>query len=302
MSTLCDETLSKMEVLRRQEETTYHKTDYLGGATEAEISMYEIDANSRTLMVQWCNQVIDYCHLNRETSEIAMSFVDRFIATSTGSIALYDRSHFQLACMTALYTAIKLNEPIAIDPKLVSVLSRGLYTVQEIEDMERNMLIALKWHMNPPTSLEFCRELLHLIPDELLNPNVRKNVYELAKQQSEIALKEYCFVGIKPSTVAYCSLINAFDVFAISNTNSSETTKKVLATIRYILCKAIGPDSYNDEGTQQIQQFLYSELFDELSPSLQQTNVVNPTECTTPKTPVREVLRTKSPHSIVPLI
>ena len=46
-----------------------------------------------------------------------MSFLDRYLMTSIGRNASENQKLFQLASMTSPYTAIKIHEPEAMDPK-----------------------------------------------------------------------------------------------------------------------------------------------------------------------------------------
>jgi hypothetical protein len=218
-----EEAVSRMEAMRYQEETIYASSDYLEPASyhsrplhhsngyEVDTIMFDVDAECRTKMAIWCYQVIDFCKFSRETAQISMSYLDRYLLTDEGSVALFDRSLFQLASMTALYTAVKIHEPEAMDPKLVANLSRGLYTIDEIEEMERDMLTALDWRVNPPTSLSYCREFLKIIPDEILDSSMRETVYELSKVQIELSVREHAYIAVKPSTTAFCSFMNAIE-------------------------------------------------------------------------------------------
>ena len=59
----------------------------------------------------------------------------------------HDRHHYQLLTVTALYIAIKINEPVAMDPKIFAATSGEIYSVQEIEDMEQTILKGLEWRV-----------------------------------------------------------------------------------------------------------------------------------------------------------
>ena len=156
-------------------------------------------------------QVVDFCHFSRETVTIAMSILDRFLMTQQGRSAIFDSAEFQLAAMTSLYTAVKIHEPEVMSSNLVSTLSRGAHTDKEVEVMERRILQAIKWHVNPPTSLSFIREFLNLLPPEFLDESTKTTLYEISKYQSELVVADYALVSIPASTIAYASLINALE-------------------------------------------------------------------------------------------
>ena len=96
-------------------------------------------------MAEWCAQVIDFCKFSRETVGIGMSYLDRFIASGVrrSRTARTDRKEYQLAAMTTLMMAIKLNEPLEMETKLLSDLSRGCYTTAEIATSRANCSDAL---------------------------------------------------------------------------------------------------------------------------------------------------------------
>ena len=225
-SNCCEETLLSIAAMCQQEETGYRTCDFLGKDRTRSCSssldnpscpltppLVDIDMDCRTKMSAWCYQVVDFCKFNRETVAIAMNLLDRFVASSSpASVAVMaDRKSYQLAAMTCLYTAVKIHEPEAMDPRLVSTLSRGTYQPHEVEAMERQILTALTWRVNPPTAMAFVRQYLALIPDTVLDPITRAAIYDLAKFQTELAVSEYDFLNVKPSVVSFCSLMNALE-------------------------------------------------------------------------------------------
>lgn len=146
-----------------------------------------------------------------ETVEIAISYLDRFLLTYEGLSAAQDRSTYQLACMAALYTAIKLNEYRVISPDFLSQLSQGAHSSSTIEEMETCILMSLNWYMNPPTSFSFVREYLNLIPEEFMDLKMKDVAYDLSKLQCDAAVKLYEFSTIPASMIACCSLMNELE-------------------------------------------------------------------------------------------
>lgn len=168
----------------------------------------DIDQDCRNKMVTWSYQVVDFCKFSRESVEIAMNYLDRFIATPAGQSALQDRNVYQLASMTCLYTAVKTHERQAMHPNVVAQLSQNTYTAQQVEAMEAVILGALQWRLNPPTSIAFVRELMMNIH---LPKDTKEVVMELAKLQTELAVNDYKFLTTTKSTIAYCSLKNSLE-------------------------------------------------------------------------------------------
>jgi len=254
-----DSILDTLHAMRRQEEAGYavpanflnqqQQEQHDPAVSGAPLGPLNVDPECRSKMASWCYQVVDFCKFRRETVEIAMNFLDRYLTTPAGMAALVDRKAYQLAAMTSLYTAVKIHEPEAMDPKLVSNLSRGTYSPEQIETMEASLLAALQWKLNPPTALSFARLFLDLIPSDMLNEGIRQTAYEITKYQTELSVSEYEMVGVRSSTIALCSLMNSFE--------SVNMDAKVLGQIGYVLSQAVGTDMHNDDQIFLVQNWLY---------------------------------------------
>ncbi|GMI40871.1 hypothetical protein TrCOL_g4338 [Triparma columacea] len=59
----------------------------------------------RRRIAEWLFQVADAYHLSRETVNISMSFLDRYLSKTT-----VNKKYFQLASMTAFFLAAKMQE------------------------------------------------------------------------------------------------------------------------------------------------------------------------------------------------
>lgn len=267
-------TLEMIQTMCKQEQQGYATCGYLNQRQEMvatsrianelnlmpESRVVDIDANCRTKMATWSYQVVDFCKFNRETVAISMNLLDRYMSTIAAAPAKADRKIYQLAAMTALYTAIKIHEPEAVEPKLISFLTRGAYTPCEVEQMEMELLTALSWRMNPPTALSFIRLFLDLITDTALDEATVETLYELAKFQTELAVTQYDFLSIHPSAVGYCALINSLKLM--------EADSSTVQSISSILTKAITLSSDQQQDLFQIQIWLYDTIACE--PSAQQ--------------------------------
>jgi hypothetical protein len=235
--------LQTITAMCSQEETGYI-CDYYLYQHEPE----HVDTDCRNKMAEWCYQIVGFLKFSRDTVSIAMSYLDRFMLTPEGASAHEDREIFQLAAITCLYTAIKIHEPNAMAPKSMSELSRGAYSPGQVEAMEAQLLSALEWRMNPPTALAFVLQFLELIPLDLLSETMRKPAYDLATFQTELAAKDYDFVPVKASTIAFGSLMNSLESLGFD--------AKVLGQIGFILSKAIGIDC-TDDMVLEVQTCLY---------------------------------------------
>ena len=158
---LADEAVERITVMQEQEADSYKHHDYIVPGEET-----RIDSLCRVLMVEWCYQITDYCKFRRETVAICLSYLDRFLSSSSprAAEAIQSRKVYQLATMTTLYIAIKLFEPMTVDTNLLSTLSQGVYSESDITDMEEEILVALGWMMNGPTAHDFISHMIALIP------------------------------------------------------------------------------------------------------------------------------------------
>jgi Cyclin, N-terminal domain len=204
-----------------------------------------VDLECRSKMCDWCAQIVDHCQFHRETVWITMNLLDRFMAASTTTTTpmgttntiLKDRGMYQLAAMTCLYTAIKIHEPIAISAGSMANLSKGVHSQRQLEDMESTLLGFIQWRVYPVTPLSYCHylcELLHpdrglleqlssvvvvgvgtgdtnknTAPNKGLNDVTRETLLELARMQTELAVKEYPLCLEDASTIAYAAILNS---------------------------------------------------------------------------------------------
>ena len=209
MSTNAEDALASVSVMRMKEETDYRCADYITQFSQSHPHEYGVDEICRKLMAEWCIKVVDRCAFTRDTAAIAMNMLDRFLMTEQGLCAMKDRNIFQLASMTCLYTAIKVHESEALQPKTIVQLSRGIFSVKEIEEMEVKILFAIKWRTSPPTALAFVQHFLKAVPHGSLNGGDHKVIFELAKIQTELTLSDYSYVCKNASSIAYAALANS---------------------------------------------------------------------------------------------
>jgi len=203
----------------KQQEQRYLSKDYLHSFRDqteyqhlsegTSDSTNPVDQEFRSRMVVWCYQIVDFCKFSRDTVAISVNYLDRFLSTTEGIDARKDRKICQLAVMTCLYTAIKIHEIEAIDPTSISDLSKGNYTGEQVVDMERKIIMTLRWHLNPPTPCSFTRQFLSLIPDKTMSRSEKSATMKLAKYQIELSVGEYYFLSNDASCIALASLANA---------------------------------------------------------------------------------------------
>jgi len=196
-----EEITDRLEVMRKQEDTTYFCTDYLKTATSPTM----IDELCRTKMLTWCFQLVDFGKFKRDTVVIATSYLDFFLSSGAPRAmnAIENRKEYQLACMTTLYMAVKLHEPAEMDTTALAILSQNTYGAKDFAQMEFDILSALNWRVHGPTVLCFLEYFIALISTgSIQNKDATKILQHISKQYAELTLGDYYFVTQKPSTVA----------------------------------------------------------------------------------------------------
>lgn len=200
------QTIDTIRVMQKQEEYYYNKSivNYL-----EDLPNNAVDANCRLVMARWCQEIANICNHQTDTVAVTMNILDRFVSTPAGKSVLLDPSQFQLATLTAFYTAIKINEQEVMSTELVSGTSKGAHSPQDIEAMERKMLNAIKFRVNPPTAMSFVRLLLDLMPD--LEFYERERIQMVAKSYIDKIIQDYEFCTVPASSIALACLLNAME-------------------------------------------------------------------------------------------
>lgn len=219
-------------VMRMKEETTYRCSKYLSPSTEKMAD--HVDEDCRVKMVEWCFQVVEFCNFNREVVGIGMSYLDRYLCTPQGRSALENRKIFQLAAMCSLYMAAKLFETREMDLTLLSQLSRGVYSETEIAEMEKDILNALKWMVHPPTSVSFIHECFRALPSLPLHPETFAGIVELSRAHTELAVRDYAYVTLKPSSIAVASVVNTLGMLDCIPSTLRETVLSHISQVTEI--------------------------------------------------------------------
>jgi lipoyl(octanoyl) transferase len=241
---LDESTVDHLRALLRQESEFYGPCkDYLATIPTSLGNPSEIvSEGSRRKLCEWCYEVVDHFGFDREAVPIALDYLDRTVALKMGSYGDgMTKKEFQLITVTSLYIAIKLHGEIAATSPYLAIkphgetfyidgpkmklgievyveLSRGFFQVEVIEAMERNIIESLDWRLNPPTSLRFIANFLHLLPvcsiNEHCTPHAADagNIYDVARYLSELSVcvSDFSF-GFKTSTIAYASILCALE-------------------------------------------------------------------------------------------
>jgi hypothetical protein len=108
-----------------------------------------------------------FSKLGREITCIGMSYLDRFMATSSvrAQVALSSRYEYQLATVACMVITLKNRGGVKLGSDLVAeVMCRGMYTSDELDVMEMEVLQALSWRLNGPSPHELIDAIVGLLP------------------------------------------------------------------------------------------------------------------------------------------
>lgn len=160
--------LSRLDAMLVQESTSatrcfnYFKKRNVVGRTG------DLDESCRKAIVIWLQQVQDTLKLSSDSVWMAMSMFDRYLCSGRGDSAraLEDKCKFQLAAITAFYTAIKIHEPVVLGIDSLLVIVRHSYTENEFLSMEKEILSAIEWRVSSHTAMDYARALLELINED----------------------------------------------------------------------------------------------------------------------------------------
>jgi hypothetical protein len=243
--------------MRRQETSVYGQRDWLYQVRfqNQNFPMHYnmVDADCRGKIATWCFEVAGICNFSHETVEITLNLLDRFMLTPSGTSVRSDRAKYQLTSLAALYTAVKIHEPAAMDPQLVSRLSRGLYSPEEIVQMESTFVAALGWRLNPPSAHSFVRTLLQLVPSHVMPADIRCKVEKLCSFQIDLSVVDSRFLVVCMSTIAYASISNALETLGLD--------AKLIRFIRHIISKVLHPQDLDH--VANVQSALYQAVLSE---------------------------------------
>lgn len=197
-----NDTVDTLNAMMQQESLSYLTESGLYDKSTA------IDGECRKLMVSWCIQVADFCQFDPNTICTALNILDRFVAKQR-HILDENNEQFQLAAMASLYTAVKTNEPMALDPATMSKLSKGAFSATQIEEMEFKIMQAIGWRINTPTALSFADMFFKLLPSDLTSKTQQKLIFKLIQHQILHAVEDSRFLGMPASEIAFTAAYNA---------------------------------------------------------------------------------------------
>jgi hypothetical protein len=150
----------------------------------------DITTNMRAILVDWLVEVSQEYRLHNETLYLAINFLDRFLCHQ-----LVLRGRLQLVGITCLFIASKYEEmtPQTVDEFVY--ITDNTYNRVDVLEMERTILVALKFELTAVTSITFLRRYCKVLSLDAVTS-------DLAAFLLELTLLDYFFMDARPSIVA----------------------------------------------------------------------------------------------------
>lgn len=162
--------------------------------------------------------------LSREVVAISLDLFDRYLATRnnvcSGNTAL-------LVSLTTLHISIKVHDRKKIKVTTLVNLSRGQFGISHIEEMEWRVLAALGWKLHPPTQYSFVYHLLQFLSLEA-GSTLKRDVHELSRYLTELAVCDSYFTGVNNSTAAFAAVLNVLDQISLSRISAGTRERFLL--------------------------------------------------------------------------
>jgi hypothetical protein len=188
-------------------------------------------------LIIWRHQMLDWtftlCHSvfprnGGTVVAVAFNILDRYLSIVLASkkfeeqylnSTVYDvfplsKQDFQLFCMVSLYIAAKLwippNRNHLTITSLVAI-SQELYSNDVFCAAEREILLALDWHISPPTLTDFCNIYIDLLRTGTPDPTTCVAILRKCEYFAEMTLDDVFFLDKDSSIVALAIVLLSTD-------------------------------------------------------------------------------------------
>mmetsp|Transcript_9907 Transcript_9907/g.13847 ORF Transcript_9907/g.13847 Transcript_9907/m.13847 type:complete len:317 (-) Transcript_9907:252-1202(-) len=182
-----------------------------------------ISQTLRQKICEWSFDVVDHFGYQREAAVLSTCYFDRFASISQVKGDPLSPRRFQLAAVASLLIAVKVDGMREIQSGKITIsmlvtLSRGRYSFQEIQQMEREILNVLQWKLNPPTTIRFISQLAQFFPafgnsSSRTSHDIYLNILEMANYFAELSVcVPELAIEHKPSAIAFACLLSAINL------------------------------------------------------------------------------------------
>lgn len=162
----------------------------------------EINPRMRSVLIDWINEVHFQFKLLPETYFMAVGLIDRYLQHDS-RVA---RKNLQLVGATALFVAAKYEElypPVLAD---FVYITDNTYSEQQVIEMEKEMLCALRFELCPPVAIQFLRRYSKAAVSEPVTHTLAKYFIELTTIEYQMCHYSASLVSGKEKRLLFFSL------------------------------------------------------------------------------------------------
>eukprot|EP00741_Cyanophora_paradoxa_P002442 tig00000076_g2367.t1 len=182
---------------------------YRAGHGYMERSQRDINATMRGILIDWLVEVGEEYKLQPETLDLAVNYIDRFLALQT-----VNRGKLQLVGITCMLIAAKYEEIYAPQVDEFVYISDNTYNREEVLKMETLVLNTLSFELAAATAKAFLKRFAQAARAD-------QTVEMLASYIAELTLQEYSFLKYLPSLVAASAISIAAQTFRLPSWNGT---------------------------------------------------------------------------------
>lgn len=160
-----------------------------------EVMQKDINPSMRGILIDWLVEVGEEYKLVPDTLYLTVSYIDRFLSCN-----IVTRQRLQLLGVSCMLIAAKYEEICAPQVEEFCYITDNTYQREEVLEMERKVLMELKFELTTPTVKSFLRRFIRAAQATCKAPNLILEF--LGNFLAELTLTEYVFLGFLPSMIA----------------------------------------------------------------------------------------------------
>lgn len=130
------------------------------GRLPSEARETNMEAYMRAVLIDWLLEITSSLAYSRQTLHLAIAYADTYVATRPVA-----QAKFQLLGCACLFIAAKFEEVYTPRLSTIKKSAADTFTEPQILEMEQSVLLALDWHMLPPTLYAWTRYLMRCWDD-----------------------------------------------------------------------------------------------------------------------------------------
>jgi Cyclin, N-terminal domain len=166
----------------------------------------------RAQIIQWFFDVVDHTEHDRSVVSLAVNILDRYVDIKAPS-PIQNRRDYSLAAITCLMLGSKLYVSrhtrgchISI-PYILHLAKPATYSKDDIEALELDVLLSIRWLVHPPIVPEYIEHIFHLLPRWERDSMWRRKVIEQSRYAAEVTLMND---ALSPKSASIVTMLERF--------------------------------------------------------------------------------------------